>query len=124
MEFLAVFAITLCMTVGLCLALLYGKAPTYRPRRQDILVLLNAVLSGTASQDQWTVFLALPITHDPELESIRQRCIELDEGSAAESAACQGLNGKIYDSAGNARLKAISESLQQLIEHAPVSRWF
>ncbi len=124
MEFLAVFAVTLCMTVGLCLALLYGKAPTYRPNRQEILNLLEAVITQRASVDQWTLFLALPITHDPDLESIRVSCIELDEGSHSASAAQQGLNGAIYDRAGRERLQEIFLRLQKLIETEPVSRWF
>ncbi|MDF2181599.1 hypothetical protein [Neptuniibacter sp. CAU 1671] len=124
MDFLAVFAVTLCMTVGLCLALLYGKPPTYRPRREEILHLLNAVITQQASVDQWTLFLALPITHDPDLEAIRVSCIALDEGTETVSAAHQGLNGAIYDRAGMERLQVIYQRLEKLIEAEPVSRWF
>lgn len=40
MELLPVFLITLLFSLGLVLALTFGKAPTYRPSRDQIVALL------------------------------------------------------------------------------------
>lgn len=124
MEFIIVFSVSLCILLLLAVALYFGKSPTYRPKRADILVLLHDVISGKASHDSWLLFLSLPINHDPELDEIRQLCLSVDEGADDQPAANEGLSGAIYDAEGLKRIAEIEKLLKVLIAKEPASKWF
>lgn len=124
MTFLAAFAATLVLLCLMAVALYFGRAPTYRPSRPEILALLQGVLQGTTSRQRWDLFVGLPVRHDPELELIRLRCVVLQEGDEHESAAGEGVDIYLFDRAGRARLGKIVEDLQTLIAKDPVYRQF
>lgn len=124
MTFLAAFAITLVLLCLMAVALYFGRAPTYRPSRPEVLELLQGVLQGTTSRQRWDLFVGLPLRHDPELELIRLRCVVLQEGDEHEPAAGEGVDSYLFDRAGRARLGKIVEDLQALIAKDPVYRQF
>lgn len=78
-EFLVVFVVTLVVILGVTLALVFGKAPVYRPTRDSVQALMTQVLEGEASDQQWQFFLDMPIRHDPELEQLRLECVRMQE---------------------------------------------
>ena len=78
-EFLLVFLVTLLVVAGVALALIFGKAPVYRPTQESVQTLLTQLLEGEASEQEWQFFLDMPIRHDPDLEALRQECIEMYE---------------------------------------------
>lgn len=55
------------------------KSAYYRPQRHDVQRLLEWVLLGQATENDWRVFCDIPIRHDEFLESIRLRCAEIEE---------------------------------------------
>jgi len=78
-EFLVVFLVTLLVVAGVALAMVFGKAPVYRPTQESVQTLLTQLLEGEANEQQWQFFLDMPIRHDPDLEALRQECIEIYE---------------------------------------------
>ncbi|WP_370278922.1 hypothetical protein [Pontibacterium sp.] len=122
MEFIAVFLVTLLIVTGLAVALVFGRSPTYRPSRKDILELLQGVARDTAQPERWQLFLGMPILHDPELEKIRQLCVGVDEGDEDHAPAASGMI--IYDRKGRERIGRIAEQLAILIAKEPVYRDF
>mgnify|MGYP001029092113 CR=1 FL=1 len=122
MEFVAVFLVTLLVVTGLAVAMVFGRTPTYRPSRKDILTLLEEVAGNTARPEAWQLFLSMPVLHDPELEKIRQLCVAVDEGDETHPPAASGMI--IYDRAGRERIGKIAEQLAVLIAKEPVYREF
>lgn len=66
--------------VGLAVAiLLWVKTPYYRLEACNVISLLELVVSGQASDSDWSVFCSVPIANSAYLESIRQQCLDIDE---------------------------------------------
>lgn len=124
MELVPVFLVTLLFSLGLVLALTFGKAPTYRPSREQIVSLLESVLEGTARQSHWDLFIGMPIQHDEALEAVRMQCVILHEGLDGSDPAQEGLDGYIYDRAGRERIATILQNLRDVIEKSPITREF
>lgn len=74
-----VFIITL--TVFLCVigVLLWVKTPRYQMTKADVIQLLQKVLVGQASENDWAIFLSSSFRHCPELEPVRDACAAIDE---------------------------------------------
>lgn len=53
--------------------------PVYRLEKSNIVALLNLVVEGKATDNDWEVFLGVPIRHNDDLEVIRIRCSEISE---------------------------------------------
>ncbi|MBR9883209.1 MAG: hypothetical protein GYB21_05960 [Oceanospirillales bacterium] len=124
LEFIPVFVFTLILLVLLVVFMRFGRLPTYRPSRDDVRKLLAGVLERTTSVEAWELFLGLPISHDPELEAIRRRCLAIHEGLDGERAAGTGLDGYLYDRAGRARIAEVLEQLDELIRTSPITKEF
>lgn len=124
MELIPVFFVTLLFSLGLVLALSFGKAPTYRPDRDQVIQLLEELLDGSASVSKWDLFLGMPIQHDEALEAVRVKCVTLHEGLDGSDPAREGIDGFIYDRAGRAKIEIILADFRLVIEKTPVSRQF
>ena len=124
MEIIPIFLVTLLIIGGLGLALFFGKAPTHRPSRQEILSLLRGVEDGSTRREAWDLFIGYPLGHDPELEAIRQQCVVLEEGDDKNPPMTQGLDNYIYVREGREKVAAIADKLEQLIEKEPKFREF
>lgn len=79
---MAVWLITIILSslvfAGIVLVLLKVHTPRYRVEQSKVKTLLYDVVNGNATEDDWQIFIGIPILHDERLEAIRQRCIELD----------------------------------------------
>lgn len=75
----AVFAVTLIVFVLVVGVLLWVKTPRYQMQPADVILLLKSVLVGQASENDWAIFLASSFRHNPALETIRARCVQIDE---------------------------------------------
>ena len=121
LEFIPVFILTFLVSLGLILALTFGRAPTYRPTREGVVKLLEQVVSGEADARRWDLFLGMPIQHDEALEGIRVRCVVFHEGLDGQAPASEGLDGQIYDRAGREKISTILEDLRRIIRESPVT---
>lgn len=124
MEFIVVFLVSLVVLLAVALSLVLGKPPTYRPTRPQIMKLLTDVLERKASVERWEMFLSLPVSHDPELEQVRQQCLVIAYGGEGIPAAQDGMNGAIFDRRGLARLNEVAQKLKKIIDAEPVSKLF
>lgn len=124
MELLLVFVITLIFSLGLVFALSFGKVPTYRPSRDQVVALLEGLLNGSATHSQWDLFIGMPIQHDEALEAVRVNCVILHEGLDGSDPAREGIDGYIYDRAGREKIAKILEDLRLVIEKSPITREF
>lgn len=124
MELLLTFLLTLALIGALVWVLSRSRTSRYRPTRQQVVTLLQAVLEGTALQSQWDLFIGYPLYHDPELEQIRLRCVALNEGDPDTEPMTSGIGGYLFDRASRKRLAEVLAELQQLIANEPFQRGF
>jgi len=78
-DFLIVFVVTFLVIAGVTVAMIFGGAPVYRPDQQKVQNLLTRLLENQLSEQEWQFFLDMPIQHDPDLESMRQKCVQMNE---------------------------------------------
>ncbi|WP_432696771.1 hypothetical protein ACQUQP_19940 [Marinobacterium sp. YM272] len=123
-EFVLVFGLTLIFLLVLVFFLSFGRAPTYRPSREEVREILAGVLKRTTSVEAWDMFLGLPIVHDAELEQVRRRCIAIHEGLDGEAPAGRGMDGYLYDRDGRERIQQVLDELDRIIREAPITREF
>ncbi len=68
------------VVIGTVFALLmWVKTPHYQPDKQQVIRLLEWMLLGQASDNDWRVFCGYPLRHNEELEWVRQQCVDIDE---------------------------------------------
>ncbi len=124
MDFLIVFLICLGFLLLMTLALLFGRPPVYRPSREEILDLISAFCDGKLDGEKWSLFIGIPVIHDPELESIRHACY-LVEVQADEGGEIKFSSGRFrYNELGMSHVKKQKNRLQELINNAPSFRSF
>lgn len=123
-EFLIAFLVSLLLISALVLALSYGRAPTWRPQRRAVLALMQRLQQGQARREEWEMFIGLPVLHDPELEAIRRRCVDIHEGDETHPPAADGLAPYLYDRAARRRLAEVQAELEALIRREPFFRRF
>ncbi len=123
-EFFIAFVVSLLLIGGLVMALTWGRAPTWRPDRRRVLALMQQLQAGEARRDEWEMFVGLPVLHDPELEAIRRRCVDIHEGDETHPPASDGLAPYLYDRAARRRLAEVQADLEQLIDKEPFFRRF
>ena len=82
MSGLLLFAITLILLLVLFAFLASLKRPVYQLTRQNVISLLELVLAGEASEDDWNVFSEMPIRYNDDLEAIRQKCLNISENDS------------------------------------------
>lgn len=76
---MAVFVITLAVFLSVIGVLLWVKTPRYQMTKADLILLLQKVLVGQASENDWAIFLSSSFRHCPELEPFRDACAAIDE---------------------------------------------
>ncbi len=75
---LSIFASAI--VIGCVFALLmWVKTPHYQPDREQIVRLLEWMLLGQATDNDWRVFCGYPLRHSEELERVRELCVDIDE---------------------------------------------
>ncbi len=55
------------------------KTPYYRVDQQQMIHVLEMVLTGQATDNNWQMTFGMVIRHSPELETIRQQCLDIEE---------------------------------------------
>jgi len=55
------------------------KTPYYRINRQQMIHVIEMVLTGQATDNNWQMTFGMIIRHSPELEVVRQRCLDIEE---------------------------------------------
>ena len=55
------------------------KRPVYQLTTENVARLFEQVLNGEASEDDWDVFIEIPIRYNDDLEKVRQSSIDIYE---------------------------------------------
>lgn len=58
---------------------MWVKTPHYLMQKPDVIKLLQNVVVGQASENDWAIYLSSSFRHDPELQAIRDACAAIDE---------------------------------------------
>lgn len=74
-----VFFFTLVVFLSVIGVLLWVKTPRYQMTKEDLIELLQKVLVGQASENDWAIFLSSSFRHCPQLEPFRDACAAIDE---------------------------------------------
>ncbi len=114
---MALFLVTVTLSVAIIMISLwlasFRHAPKFHHTRQDYRKLLQAVLTGQADYDQWSSVIHLPIRHDPELESLRQQCVEIEEQYYLGHPTYLGKPDGMFSQSGVQALEKVLHQLQQ-----------
>jgi hypothetical protein len=98
-------ALVFALILGL---FLWVRTPRYRIGRSNVIALLELVLDGRATENDWRVFVSIPLRHDPYLEQIRRQCIDIEERTYVGKRR----SGFLFSDSGLAELREIQEELQ------------
>lgn len=79
MNFLLTFALTFLLVLVAIVFFINIAPPVYRLEKKNVETLLRLVVEGQATENDWEVFLGIPIRHNDQLEDIRLRCGEISE---------------------------------------------
>ncbi len=83
-------------------------APVYRLDKNNVITLLELVLAGNATENDWHVFMGIPLRHCEFLQAIQQRCSDLSETEYIGEASVT-----LFTEKGTQALKIILEELRQ-----------
>lgn len=107
---MAVFIVTLLMFVIVVGVLLWVKTPRYQMTKADVITLLQRVLVGQASENDWAIFLSTSFRHCPPLEVIRDACAAVDEKEYLGHTRA----GFLFSDHGLAQLRVILQQVEVL----------
>ncbi|HEB28510.1 hypothetical protein LCGC14_1977350 [marine sediment metagenome] len=79
MNFLLTLFFTFIFVVLIFLVFIRVGTPVYHLDKQNLVTLLTLVVEGRATENDWQVFLGMPIRHNEQLEEIRRRCYDISE---------------------------------------------
>lgn len=105
-----IFVITLLIFLIVVAVLLWVRTPHYFMSKADVIRLLQKVLVGQASENEWAIFLSTSFRHCPPLEPIRDACVAIDEKEYLGHTRA----GFLFSEPGLAQLRAILQQLEAL----------
>lgn len=79
MNLLLLIALSCVILASVIVVLSLVKTPHYRLDDVAVENFLVLVVTGQATENDWSVFTSVPIRHNPALEDIRLKCVELEE---------------------------------------------
>ena len=74
MTYLVTFLLTLGIVIIAMWIFVKVGTPVYRIDRDNVIALLELVLSGEATENDWHVFIGIPLRHNNELRELQKRC--------------------------------------------------
>ncbi|OPX56174.1 hypothetical protein SAMN02745127_00737 [Oceanospirillum multiglobuliferum] len=97
----------------------FSHPPKFHNERSDFIQLIEQTLTGQAEYEQWSAVIHIPIRHDPALESIRIRCIEIERLFYLGREASLGHADKMFSALGLRKLEDILLELQDVTQFNP-----
>jgi hypothetical protein len=84
-------------------------SPVYRIERDNVIALLELVIAGEATENDWQVFVSVPVRHNKELTDIQKRCVEL-----AKIEYIGGPGNKLFSARGISELEKLLAEIKQM----------
>lgn len=79
MAVIITLVFTVVVFVSVVMVLMWAKGPHYRLTRKNVASLFRLILDGKATENDWRLFSALPLRHDPFLHNLREQCLDIEE---------------------------------------------
>jgi len=79
MTILVTVVLTVVILALLFALFLWVKMPFYRVDKVKMVKVLEMVLTGQARENDWRMVFDMTIRHNPDLESLRQQALEIEE---------------------------------------------
>jgi hypothetical protein len=111
MLLLVSIAFSVLISVAVFIVLLWVRTPHYQLQPAQVIELLEWMILGQASENDWRVFCGYPIRHNELLEQVRQSCIEIDEHYYIGDTRA----GHLLNRQGLERLGEVLDSLKQAL---------
>lgn len=106
--------VSFCIFAIVLTVLLKVRTPRYRIQAQQVKSILEMVLCGQATSNDWHLFLSFEIRDNPYLDEIRKRCAEIDEQEFRDP----GTSLYLFTSKGLEQLRELLSELTVYIESA------
>ncbi len=103
-----VFSVVICLAV--LAVLMWVRTPLYRVSTEQVIRVLELMLLGQATENDWRIFLGYPIRQEPFLDDIRHQCQLLDEEHFIGDSHTQGF---LLDKAGRLRVAELLEEVRR-----------
>ncbi len=105
------FTLTLLLTFVVVLTAMWVflriGSPVYRLNRDNVIALLELVLAGDATENDWYIFMGIPLRHNDVLQAVQQRCSDLGETEYIGDSSAT-----LFTEKGMQALKLILEDLK------------
>lgn len=101
------FLSTFVLLLAIFALLVFLRRPVYQLSDANVIRLLELVLAGEASDDDWNVFIDLPIRYNDVLENVRQHCEQIGLEHMVEPKS-----GYLFSEKGLSEIRVVLESLQ------------
>lgn len=111
MDYLIVVILSFLIIGAVVIILSRVRTPRYRLARENVITLLKMVLDGTATENDWNVFVGIPIRYNPELENIRRRCMAIEKQEFLGGSRTAGRR-HLFTQKGLEQLQAILAELE------------
>lgn len=79
MTFLLTLLMTFIVVLVATVVFVRVGSPVYQLKKHNVEALLTMVVQGEATENDWHVFLGVPIRHNEQLEALRLKCCEISE---------------------------------------------
>lgn len=109
MSALITIVLALVLGAGLLCLFLWVKTPYYRVDASAMVRVLEMVITGQATDNDWNLTFGMTIRHAPELEALRQRCLDIEEAHYTGESNPPYL----FSSTGITELKEVLEEIRK-----------
>jgi len=101
------------LIVALLFALfLWVKTPFYRVDKPQMIQVLEMVLTGQATENDWRIVFDITIRHNPSLELLRQQALEIEEQYFTALSVTSGRSDYLFSKQGLLKLEALLQKLK------------
>ncbi|TNE93784.1 hypothetical protein [Porticoccus sp.] len=106
MTFLLTLLLTFIVVLVAIVVFVRVGTPVYQLKKHNVETLLAMVVAGEATENDWQVFLGVPIRHNEQLEALRLACCEISEREY------MGGSGPLLTAKGIDEVRQLLEQLQ------------
>jgi hypothetical protein len=112
MTYVLTVILSFLIITGVAIILSQVRTPSYRLQRKNVITLLKMVLNGTASENDWNVFVSIPIRYDPELERVRLQCLGIEQREFLGNSGGSETKRYLFTNQGLQEINSILSALQ------------
>lgn len=103
------------LIVALLFALFFWvKTPFYRVDKARMVQVLEMVLTGQATENDWRIVFDITIRHDSNLEAFRQQALEIEEKHFIGLSASSARSDYLFSQQGLVELETLLQNVKEL----------